>query len=89
MIPNPKRKPFYKAAVQFIGGKEDAAELIRWIRSKHGSAQWIGASQNQVEVMGLRTLFGVDRVYPGDWIVQGIEGDFYRVTSAVFTKVFL
>jgi hypothetical protein len=81
-------EPFFIEARQFVGGNENAAELIRWVRAGKGSAQWVGPSAQMCETMGIRTEFGVAIVSPGDWIVKGIRGNFYPIKPAIFSEMF-
>jgi hypothetical protein len=82
-------KPFFIEARQFVGDdRESSAELIRWVRAGNSSAQWIGPSVQMGETIGLRTIFGVAIVSPGDWIVKGINGNFYPVKPTIFSEMF-
>ena len=83
-----RSKPFFADARQFTGGSENAAGIIRWVRSEKGSAQWIGPSAQMGETLGLRTQFGVARVSPNDWVVKGLRGEFYPIKPAIFSEMF-
>lgn len=37
---------------------------------------------------GISTLEGVIWAQPGDWIIKGVQGEFYPVKDAIFTETY-
>lgn len=40
------------------------------------------------QMLGIDTLEGVMRVTPGDWIIRGVEGEFYPCKPGIFDKTY-
>lgn len=53
--------------------------LVAWV---HGRA---GASNCY---LAIRTLEGIMRAQPGDWIIKGVNGEFYPCKPDVFAKTY-
>jgi len=60
----------------------DNAFLHRWIND-HG-----GKTQVTKQGNAIQTLEGLMLISPGDWIVQGTEGEFYPVKPNAFEATF-
>ena len=54
-------------------------ELAEWC----GGQKFINGTGAYIVVP---TMQGEHRAWPGDWIVQGVEGEFYPVKDSVFTQ---
>lgn len=59
------------------------AVVIDWIRSNGGSA-WI----DETGSLSIRTLEGVMYANEGDWIVRGVQGEFYPCKPDIFTQTY-
>lgn len=72
-----RKKPVVIDAMQFTG-KNHADALAFCERNAT-------AMQNDIAIS---TLEGLMRANPGDWIVKGVEGEFYPVKPSVFAATY-
>lgn len=103
MKPEPKqyrKKPVTIEAMQFpLGGIAQGA-VARWVRENGGDARlydgFVRKSEEPLsdgsryywESMSIKTLEGTMTAYPGDYIIKGIEGEFYPCRSDIFQKTY-
>jgi hypothetical protein len=64
------------------------------------AVQWTGYNQDQVKAfaassfeetvteIGIQTLEGFMRALPGDWIIKGVNGEFYPCKPDIFSKTY-
>lgn len=94
------KKPVEISAVQWDGTAAHAAEIIRWIEDEwlnvtrvdpdwritydHGRTSY-GRMDSKIEI---HTLEGVMEASPGDWIIRGVEGEFYPCKPGIFDKTY-
>jgi hypothetical protein len=77
-------------AMQNVGG-DSARDIFTWVQLHDGevyldSEEWAGIKHWRVQV---RCVDGQRRdAREGDWIVRGINGDFYPCTSAEFDRMY-
>jgi endonuclease YncB( thermonuclease family) len=93
-----RKKPVAIRARQFTGGPENAAPIINWILTGDRGASWTEAHDGgeidgqsypaEPECIRINTLEGVMRAEVGDWIIQGVEGEFYPCKPAIFAKTY-
>jgi hypothetical protein len=55
-------------------------------RELHGKAEVIGHDRAPEHHLTIKTLEGVMRAEPGDWIIRGGEGEFYPCKPSIFDK---
>lgn len=90
-------KPAEVVAVQYNGGTSDGLDIVQWIRNNGGEANYIAPQpaylendmnfpeiEEKLDVMTDIGLFA--QAYPGYWIIQGTEGEFYPCRPEVFDK---
>lgn len=77
-----RKKPIEVEALQWNGDNGDAIE--RWC--PHASVIWSGASQRLVIIVS--TLEGDMKANIGDYIVKGVEGEFYPCRGDIFEKTY-
>jgi hypothetical protein len=75
-----RKKPVDIEAVQFVGGKESAQLILDLV----DGAVW---HYNQDHI-SLPTLEGRMSASKGDWIIKGIEGEFYPCKPNIFKKTY-
>ena len=54
-------------------------------------AKWCGGSEahnGDTSVLLIETLEGTMTACSGDWIIQGVEGEFYPCKSSIFEKTY-
>lgn len=85
-----RKKPVEIEAAQWDGTAEGATPIIDWILANGGVASFwdmndLGAPPNQIRI---KTLEGVMSISPGDWVIRGIEGEFYGCKPSVFAATY-
>lgn len=78
MMPRYRKKPIEVEAIRYDTAAVN--EVIGWIHLNGGHA-WVIPN---TKVLFLETLEGGMRANPGDWIVQGVVGEFYPCNPEVF-----
>lgn len=69
-------------AMQIIGGNENLAEITAWVVSEGGKAMPWPAVHDGAEHIVIETLEGPMRADVGDWVLQGLLGEFYPCKDA-------
>lgn len=75
-----RKKPIVIEAVQFTGGNTE--ECCRFIGRTNTSSCTPGES------IGIYTLEGAMLASPGDWIIKGVNGEFYPCKPDIFEKTY-
>lgn len=84
-----RKKPIEIEAMQNDGTMESAQDVVRW-----AEGSWMETRQSRRGpefpnyVVMIRTLEGVMRADPGDWIIKGIESEFYPVKPDIFDATY-
>jgi hypothetical protein len=78
-MPKFRKKPVVIEAVQFTGS--NTQELVDWIDKKYLPCG------DDVEVL-IETLEGLMRAKPGDYIIKGVNGEFYPCKPDIFEKTY-
>lgn len=99
---NPKKfrkKPVTIEAMRWDGSAEGATPIIDWVLDGGGTARY---SDPQPEtrmkgkvvreavpaLLSIDTLEGVMRAIPGDWIIRGVQGEFYPCKPDIFAATY-
>lgn len=81
-----RKKPVVIEALQFDGTETSAYDLIDWIdQDAAGNDAVYDPYDNSV---GIKTLEGVMSVLPGDYVIRGVQGEFYPVKPEIFTATY-
>lgn len=81
-----RKKPVVIEARQFLNDGS-GYELIQWINEgQHANGQEFAAWINN-EIM-IPTLEGVMRTGVGDWIIRGVQGEFYPCKPDIFAATY-
>ena len=75
-----RKKPVVIEAVQFVGGKESAQQVLDLV----DGAVWHYVHDD----ISLPTLEGRMSASKGDWIIKGVEGEFYPCKPSIFNKIY-
>lgn len=95
-MPKYRKKPVEIEARQFIG-EEGGYDVYRWVEENtQGSfdplAEEVPASGVSIDpatgFLLIATLEGVMQAKPGDYIIQGVEGEFYPCKPDIFEKTY-
>ncbi len=73
-----RKRPVIVDTVQWTG--ENVDEITEFI----GSSVRIWDKKEGLPVLDIFTLEGVMRAQHGDWIIQGVEGEFYPCNNRIF-----
>lgn len=78
-----RKKPVVIEAFCWTGG-HDQEEDPEWIVAKieAGEVHFLG------DTMAIGTLEGVMRANPGDWVIQGVNGEVYPCKPDIFEKTY-
>lgn len=81
-----RKKPVVVEAVQFTGrGSED--ECLAFISPEY-VASYNMAGNPETTPIKLHTLEGVMEASPGDWIIKGVQGEFYPCKPDIFEQTY-
>jgi hypothetical protein len=71
-----KKKPIAIEARQFL--ISTASEVSEWAN------MYVTSPNEMSECWWIPTLEGDMKVLPGDWVIQGVKGEFYACRSDIF-----
>lgn len=84
-----RKKPVEVEAVRFEGGPDDALEVIKWIQAGGGRASYETVDMDTIHGMiGIQTLEGRMHATPGDYIIRGVQGEFYPCKPGIFEQTY-
>lgn len=81
-----KKKPVVIEAVQF-NGLDDYLKIIEWVKAS-GPTPAAEEFQYKTPIMLIPTLEGTMAANPGDWIIKGVNGEFYPCKPDIFEKTY-
>lgn len=79
MVESYQKRPVIIEAIQFLGNDKECMEFC---------PKAIDPKDNRPTLI-IPTLKGNMTCEPGDWIIKGIEGEFYPCKPSVFVKTYL
>lgn len=74
-----RKKPVVINAVQFTG--ENSEEIGHFA----GLAALVTGREKQLRI---KTLEGILKVSPGDWVIRGVQGEYYPIKDAIFRETY-
>lgn len=81
------KKPVIIEAYRFNGSSTDVALLNNWIAG--GSCPEEGGIKTRdIKNFEIHTLEGVMTANPGDWIIKGVQGEFYPCKPDIFEATY-
>jgi hypothetical protein len=94
-----RKKPVEVEAMQFIGGMEHLHEVYQWVEKNTQGSYDCNAPNDPVPASGvsieaetgfmvIMTLEGQMQVKLGDWIIKGVNGEFYPCKPDIFEKTY-
>ncbi len=78
-----KKKPVVVEAVQYVGVNK--SELLKWV---NGSGYLFSSDRHSESSLFLKTLEGPLKVSLYDYIIRGVEGEFYPCKPNIFTQTY-
>ncbi len=82
-----RKKPVEIEAAQFDGTKESANQILAWIGSNEENARRAHNAKPEAGLV-IVTLEGDMRAKPGDWIIRGVQGEFYPCKPDIFDATY-
>lgn len=86
-MPDFEKKPVKVHARHFDGTKSSADEIIEWIGEYGGSVWFIHPNPGTV-VFVIGTLEGKMMVREGDYVIRGVQGEFYPCKPDIFLSTY-
>jgi hypothetical protein len=74
-------------AMQFDGTRESANQVLAWIGANGAEAERVHGAQPERGII-IRTLEGGMTAPPGDWIIRGVQGEFYPCKPDIFEATY-
>ena len=82
------KKPVVIEAMEWSGTAESATPVINWILDGGGTASYRDESEVHGNTLSIPTLEGVMRAHSGDFIIRGVQGEFYPCRSDIFAQTY-
>jgi hypothetical protein len=79
-----RKKPVVIEAVQWDGTVSAAKATIDWILAHGGTASY----HDHPSALSINTLEGTMTAMPGDWIIKGVQGEFYPCKPDIFAATY-
>jgi hypothetical protein len=86
-----RKKPVVIEALRWDGTAEGAIPIIDWILATGQRAASYDDGDPGVgvpESLRIETLEGTMRAEPGDWIIRGVQGEFYPCKPDIFIATY-
>ena len=88
-MPKFRKKAIVIEARQWDGTPEGAIEIIDWILGNGGSAYFHEYHKDHdPSNISVETLEGTMRAMPDDWIIEGVQGEFYPCKANIFDETY-
>jgi hypothetical protein len=81
-----RKKPVVIEAVQYDGASTSVAAIQHWM--EHGVFRQPKVVTNDIRSMYISTLEGEMTANPGDWIIKGVQGEFYPCRPHIFAATY-
>lgn len=91
-----RKVPVEIDAMPWDGTAEGATPIIDWVHANGGTARYVCADPERCakydgdcpHYIHIQTLEGVMAARIGDWIIRGVEGEFYPCKPDIFAKTY-
>lgn len=84
-----RKKPVVVHAVQWDGTEKKALEILEEIGNWRGSYyEHQTCFEKEPGSLVIETLEGSMLASPGDWIIKGVNGEYYPVKDEIFRKTY-
>lgn len=85
-MPRFRKKPVVITAVKFRGSTSQAVAIERWMAGDAYIDPRI--STRDMRTLRIETLEGVMEASAGDWIIRGVQGEFYPCKPDIFEATY-
>jgi len=86
-MPKFRKRPVVIEAVHFDGTVESANHILAWM-GKNGAAARRAHRTDPAQGLLIGTLEGDMRATPGDFIIKGVQGEFYPCKPDIFEATY-
>lgn len=84
-----RKKPVVVHAMRWDGTENHAVEILRNMENAGNSCyQTPSCLENEHGHLVIDTLEGSMLASPGDWIIKGVNGEYYPVKDEIFRKTY-
>lgn len=92
-----RKNPVVINAIQYDGTPKSNREIIDWTRGSATPAYMDSEIRNcsaehpegfDYPVLRINTLEGTHKVSVGDWVIQGVQGEFYPCKPEIFAATY-
>jgi hypothetical protein len=81
------KKPVEIEAMQFDGTKDSANHVLAWIGRNGGTAERAHSRRPELGLT-ISTLEGRMLARPGDYVIRGVQGEFYPCKPEIFVATY-
>lgn len=84
-----RKKPVVIEAMVFDGTENRLHDISRWMSNGSDAFDTFeDYDGGDVETIGIETLEGVMQAQSGDWIIKGVQGEFYPCKPDIFEQTY-
>ena len=83
-----RKKPIVIEAMEWDGNIRRAHPAARWITENGGIARYTPGTQKEPQKLAIETLEGTMTAEPNDFIIKGVNGEFYPCKPDIFAKTY-
>lgn len=83
-MPKFRKRPIVVEAMQFTG--INAGDIVRWAKNDHVTNLEFGPKK--YHAINIATVEGDMLATEGDWIIKGVNGEFYPCKPMIFAKTY-
>ena len=83
-----RKKPVMVEAMRFYADELVMVEVARWCGGRIGSEAKASDHTDVAYWIDIPTLEGVMKASPGDYIIKGVQGEFYPIKESIFRETY-
>jgi hypothetical protein len=83
-----RKKPVVIEAAQYLPHTMEVAELAGWLAAQGANYAFVEVDGQEYRNLSIRTLEGTMQASPGDWIIKGVQGEFYPCKPEIFEATY-
>ena len=89
-MPKFRKKPIVIEARRWLGSVEVATDLINWVLENNGTARYHDFSdfRHNSSYISIDTLEGTMYLKPGNYLIRGVQGEFYPCDQDIFAATY-
>lgn len=82
-----RKKPVVIEAMRF-NGLDDYLKIVDWMKASGDTSALADEVRYSTPEMSIQTLEGMMSARPGDWIIRGVQGEFYPCKPDIFEATY-